>query len=42
MTALLVDRHLGTTRAGDLAVTLQVRDDDVNPTVLSAAWDAVP
>ena len=41
MTALLVDRHLGTTRAGDLAVTLQVRDDDVNPTVLSAAWDAV-
>jgi FAD:protein FMN transferase len=41
MTAMLVDRHLGTARAGDLAVTLQVRDDDVHPTVLSAAWDAV-
>jgi thiamine biosynthesis lipoprotein len=41
MTALLVDRHLGTSRTGDLAVTLQVRVDGVHPSVLSAAWDAV-
>ena len=40
MSALLVDRHLGTARAGDLAVTLQVRDD-AHPAVVSAAWDAV-
>ncbi len=41
MTALLVDRHLGTSRAGDLAVTLQVRDEGLHPSVVSAAWDAV-
>lgn len=41
MTALLVDRHLGTARAGDLAVTLQVRDSGVPASVVSAAWEAV-
>ncbi len=41
MTALLVDRHLGTSHAGDLAVTLQVRDEGIHPSVVSAAWDAV-
>lgn len=41
MSALLVDHHLGTSRAGDLALTVQVRDEGVHPSVLSAAWDAV-
>ncbi|HET7900605.1 MAG TPA: FAD:protein FMN transferase [Candidatus Nanopelagicales bacterium] len=41
MSALLVDRHLGTSRAGDLAVTLQVRDEQVAPQLLADAWDAV-